>query len=259
VNPWAYKTGVAKRDIPLLSLAQAFGAKDSGPDTTYKGGLSLFWGFGDPVEEKIVKCMREARPFLHMDHAYFKRGYEHGNFRINFGHFHQTKLLPVSRVRTGLATKRLQDWKKGGRQIVVVVPSDRICMVLGSLHNKIIKPKDWARETEARLEKYTDRPLIRKEKGGSILDALKGAHACVSLSSVAEVESAVYGVPVFTSYDSPASQVSEKDLAKIEAPIYPDREQWLRTLSYSQFHISELKDGTAVSILKDLYGLDDIR
>ena len=231
MNPWAYKTGVPKRDIPLLSLAKAFGAKDSGPDTSYKGGLSLFWGFGDPVEEKIALCMREKFPFFHLDHAYFKRGYEHGNFRLNFGHFHQTKLLDVQKIRTPLATKRIQEWKKG-RHIVVIVPSERICMVLGAVQGKTIKPKDWARATEAEIKKYTDRPILRKEKGGSILDALKDAHACVSLSSVAEVEAAVHGIPVFTSLDSPAAQASEKDISKIESPIYPDREPWLRTLSY---------------------------
>lgn len=257
MNAWAYRTGVGKRDGPLLTLAKSLNAKDLGPDTSYMGGLSVFWGFGDPVEEKLVRCMVEDRPFFHMDHAYFKRGYEHGNFRVNFGHFHQTKLLDVP-LRIPLVRKRLQEWKRGDR-VVVIVPSDRICMVLSSRYERLISPKEWARQTEAELRKYTDRPIVRKEKGGSVLDVLRNAHACVSLSSVAEVEAAVFGVPVFTSVDSPAAQISEKDLSRIEHPIYPDRDAWLNTLSYSQFHLSEIRDGTAASILKELYGDFDLR
>lgn len=218
------------------------------------GGLSLIWGFGDPHEQKIIHCMREKLPFFHMDHAYFKRGYEHGNFRVNFGHFHQTRTLDLPEDRSGLARKRLEEWKQG-RDVVVIVPSERICMILSALQGRFVGPKDWCRATEEELKKHTDRPIVRKEKGGSILDVLRNAHAVVSLSSVAEVEAAVRGIPVFTSWDSPACQVSEKDLSKIETPIYPEREGWLRTLSYSQFTLEEMRNGTAASILKELYEL----
>jgi len=201
--------------------------------------------------------MRNNLPFLHLDHAYFKRGYEHGNVRVNFGHFHQTALLPVTDYGTPLASKRLQPWKKDGSQIIVISPSESITRVLYAV-DPIKYPwrssKEWVSWSTSELTRYTRRSVIVKKKGGSILDFLRNAHACVSLSSVAEVESTVFGVPVFTSDDSPAAQVSEKDLSRIETPIYPDREQWLKTLSYSQFHSSQLADGTAITKIKGLYG-----
>lgn len=257
MKAFAYMTGLRKRDEPFKALAHSLKARPVEGDTSYQGGLSLFWGFHDAYQKNIVKCMREGLPFLHLDHSYFKRGYEHARFRVNFGHFHQTKLLDVPGDRSELARKRLEPWKTGGGHVVVIVPSERICMVLGELQGRVIKPKDWCRETEAELKKHTDRPIVRKEKGGGMREAVAGAHAVVSLSSVAEVEAAVMGVPVFTSQDSPACQIAEHDFSKIETPIYPDRERWINTLSYSQFQVSEMISGAAASILKDLYGLFD--
>jgi hypothetical protein len=209
------------------------------------------WGFGDDNERRLIWCRENDLPFLHMDHAYFKRGYEHGNFRINFKHFHQTKLLDVPADRSERGRKRLQDWKKGSH-VVIIVPSERISYVLGYKH------KEWVRSVETELKRHTDRPIVIKHKGGSVLDALRNAHACVSLSSVAEVESVVYGVPVFTSEHSPASPVSLKDLSLIESPVYPDRDKWIDTLSYSQFHIEELSSGKAWDIVRNLYGIEHL-
>lgn len=69
----------------------------------------------------------------------------------------------------------------------------------------------------------------------------------------------VHGVPVFVTQDSPAFQVGLTDLRKIEEPIYPDREKWLRTLSYSQFTLEELSNGTTRRIVEEVYGLSDLQ
>lgn len=253
MNAYAYMTGVGKRDKPLGCLARGFLANSTHADSSFKGGLSLLWGLSDPISYKLAKCMQEGWPCFHADHAYFKRGYEHGNFRVNFRHFHQTRLLDVPDDRSGLAKKRMEPWKKGGRDVVVIIPSESICNVIGLVTGKPITSNGWVDQTDKELRKHTDRPIVNKVKGPSILDYLRTAHAVVSLSSVAEVESALRGIPVFVSEYSPAQQVGERDLSKIETPIYPDRDQWLRTLSYSQFHVDEFNNGTAAAILKDLY------
>jgi len=59
----------------------------------------------------------------------------------------------------------------------------------------------------------------------------------------------VMGCPVFVDPDSAASLVGLTDLARIEQPIFPDREPWLRALSYSQFNEAELVDGTLWRLL----------
>jgi hypothetical protein len=43
--------------------------------------------------------------------------------------------------------------------------------------------------------------------------------------------------------------VGQTDLSKVEKPVYPDREPWLRALSYSQFSEQELVDGTLWRLL----------
>lgn len=205
------------------------------------------WGFDEDPLLKYRECLDKGLPFFHMDHAYFKRGYEHGNFRVNFGHFHQTRILDVPSDRSALGRKRLKEWKQDGTLVVVVVPSERICHLLGTT------PKIWQRQATEEIRQHTDRPIVIKEKGGSILDTIKNAWAVVSLSSVAEVESVLSGVPVFVSRDSPAYPVGLCDLSQIETPVYPDRDQWINSLCYSQFHISEMESGKAADILRDLY------
>jgi hypothetical protein len=253
-RPKVFLTGVQKRDKALYAIGKGFNAEAVHADHNSTSPLPIFWGFDDPTLGKVMKCMQEGRPFLHLDHAYFKRGYEHGNVRVNFGHFHQTKLLDVPDDRAALAKKRLEPWRQSGSHVVIVSPSERICRALSKLRGVPGNARDWSRWAEMKVKQHTSRPVMVKEKGGSFLDAIKTAWAVVSLSSVAEVEAVIHGVPVFVTRDSPAAPVGLQDLSLIESPIYPDREMWLRTLAYSQFHLSELADGTTKTIVEQLYG-----
>lgn len=142
--------------------------------------------------------------------------------------------------------------------MVVVEPSRSVCRVLSGVKGKEIDPKAWVKSTALRLHSLTDRPIVCKEKGGGFLGEIANAHAVVSLSSVAEVEAALNGVPVFVTEDSPAWPVNAGGLEDIEHPARPDREDWIRTLSYSQFNVDEMSSGKAWGILKELYGDHDI-
>ena len=80
--------------------------------------------------------------------------------------------------------------------------------------------------------------------GRKLHEDLKGAHCLVTHGSNAAVEAVIMGCPVFVHQDSAASLVGRCDLARIEEPIYPDRQPWLNSLAYAQFSESELVDGT---------------
>ena len=244
----AYYSGVQKRDKVLGALAKTFGATSFDCSHTFIGGLSLFMGFD--AQDQIRKCLEGGFPFIHIDHAYFKRGYEHGNFRVIVNRFHQNQLLDVPGDRLRKFDVKTEPWKKG-REVIVLEPSTMICRMLQ-------KPPHWAQETEAKIKSFTDRPIRIKRKGPGLIGELRNCHAVVSLASVAEVEAAKYGIPVFAAEHSPAAPIAEHDFSRIETPVYPDREQWLRTLSYSQFHVSEMSDGTTKRVLEDQHGHFDL-
>ena len=228
----AYLSGVGKRDNVLKALASSFGAEFKDCSSTVLGKPCMFFGFD--AMPQLKQCWGQ-RPFIYIDHAYLKRGYETGNFRVVVDHIHQTKLLDVSGDRLKRLEVRVYDWRKG-REVIVLEPSRNVCNVLG------VSPR-WAEETALRLKNYTDRPIRIKSKGPGLFGELKDCHAVVGLSSVAEVEAAIFGIPVFATEHSPAAPIAEKDFSKIESPIYPDRDAWLRSLSYAQWHVSEMSDG----------------
>jgi len=123
-----------------------------------------------------------------------------------------------------------------------------------------LNPMGWkVEETVNTIKKYTDRPIeirdrVKSRQDRVITNTLKEAldddvHALVTFNSNAATEAILYGYPAFTlSPTHAAKPVSLQDLSMIETPAYPDEglvRAWASHLAYGQFHISELKDGTA--------------
>jgi hypothetical protein len=216
-----YLSGVPQRDAALKSFPgdRFLEASHSGV-----GGVAVVFGFGE-----AQKHLR--KPFVHLDHAYFNRGYDKGNFRVSVNAVYQTSLLDVPGDRLEALGAELRPWKRG-REVVILEPSYRVSSVLGETR--------WAQKAELEIRRFTDRPVRIRKKGYGLLEDLKDCHAVVSLASVAEVEAVVYGIPVFATEHSPCSPIAEHDFSRIETPVYPEREPWLKSLSYSQWHVSEL-------------------
>jgi hypothetical protein len=224
-----YLNGKAVHDKVLRAFAKGCVGQTYEPGKTFSGGITVIAGLETESLGRIKHCRKEGKPYIFLDHAYFDRGYQYGNMRVCLNGVYQNTLLdvPGDRVRV-----ELKPWRQG-REVLVIVPSERVCEALGY-------SKRWANETAEELKKYTARPIRLKTKGDPWPEDV---HCLVSLASVAEVERAVAGIPCFTSEHSPAAPISEKDFSKIETPIYPDREAWLRTLSYSQWNVGEMAVG----------------
>lgn len=75
-------------------------------------------------------------------------------------------------------------------------------------------------------------------------DDLKDCWACVAFTTNAIVEAVVAGVPSF-SLDSGciAWPVTGHDVAQMEAPPMPVREQWAYDLAYAQWNVAEMRSG----------------
>lgn len=182
------------------------------------------------ADEIQIECRKANKPYIYIDHGYFRRDLGLRWARFCVSHYHCKDWRDYSET----PEVKVNDWKTG-RHIVVLPPADYV--------SKIYKAKYWLDETLETLRKNTDRLiLIKKKHDGRLADVINGAHCVVSFGSVGDVESVLSGIPVFTSEHSPCSPIAEKDFTKIETPHYPDRLKWIKSLYGSEWEFNEMKD-----------------
>lgn len=196
-----------------------------------------FFGF-DYIPE-LKACIQSKTPFIFTDHAYFGRGYENGNFRVILNGIHQTKLKKYQTPRFKMKIPPL----RSGREILVFPPSVTISQTFDT--------GTWVHDTVEELKKHTDRKIIVKKKNdGDLFEYLKTAHATIGYATVASVESAMCGVPALTnSPNDPCSPIGFRDFHWIHGFAQVDITPWVATLTYSQFHISEIANGFCREVL----------
>ena len=211
------------------------------------------------LKHKIMqRCWQDRRPFYYMDSGYF------GNARWKRWH----RVVPndlqhgdiVTRPADRLAKLRIR-WqeRRHGRQIIVAAPDEKPCRFYG------VDQQTWIADTVAQLKTYTDRPVIVRQRAAHRIDRVlhdplmrvleQDVHALVTFNSVAAIESIMCGVPAFVLAPAHAAKpVANTDLRQIETPYWPDKDKlhaWACHLAYGQFHIDELRDGTAYRILNE--------
>ena len=221
---------------------------------------------------KIVEaCKRQDRTFYYVDTGYLgnreKRKIWHRVVKNNMQHSKVIWDLPDNRWQNirMLSYKynlRFPGWKKDGRAILVVTPSEKPCKYYG------ITRDAWVKETIDEIKKHTDRPIIVRDKAlrrdrvgnGSLYNQLEDDNifALVTYNSIAATEAVHFGIPAFTSAPGAADELCLKDLSKIDTPYYPDSEkvqQWLHWLGYCQFQTGEMENGVAYKIIQE-YGIE---
>jgi hypothetical protein len=172
--------------------------------------------------------------YLYVDHSYFKRGWEHGHFRLTRGWVHQTAIRQRPDDRMKKFGVKVEPWRKTGHRIVVIPPTPHQAAEL--------KCDNWTTRTEKRLKEVTERPVVVKWEKGGLREFLADAWAVVTWGSVAGVEAALMGVPVFADQTCPAFPVSAGTLEQIETPTYAEnRHEWACSLAYASWHTSEFK------------------
>lgn len=213
------------------------------------------------LKHKLMKqCWENKRDFYYMDSGYL------GNYKspINpngWKWFHRivkndlqhNAIVDRPSDRWEKLKYKIPNWKKNGRNILVVMPSDKPA----KFYN--IDMTQWREEVVNTIKQHTDRPIVIREKASrperivkTIYEELDNAYAVVTLQSIAATEAVLYGVPAFGLAPNAASPVSSNNLSEIETPFYPDEQlvyKWACHLAYGQFHIDELRSGTAYKIL----------
>lgn len=208
----------------------------------------------------VVGCTPELRPYIDAwraagrDWIYWDRGYARRVFATDLPpgdaggyyrwHLNGFQLQAIGAARSDrwatLATP-VWPWARRGRHIVVAEPS--------ATYQRFHGIEGWTARTLVELRRLTDRPVLVRDKemqrfGRKLNEDLRGAHCLVTHGSNAAVEAAIMGCPVVVHPDSAAALIGRTDLRDVEAPLYPDRDPWLRALAYSQFNERELIDGT---------------
>lgn len=215
------------------------GNRKSLPDFCFyaarKQGGSMPQGIFGIKDGKAKEALDNGHQFVYFDHSYFQRGWHRHHFRAVRNGLHLTEMLdrPDDRMKRFGVT--VEPWRKTGREVVIIPPSVAQMQVYGN--------HDWLMQTESRLSQITDRPVTCKtSKETSLREFLSDAWAVVTYASVAGVEAALMGVPVFSTDRCPSWPVCAGPLENIETPAYADfREKWAASLAYASWHSDEIE------------------
>ena len=215
------------------------------------------------MKHKIIKqCWADKRPFRYMDTGYFGNRVSRENpagwkywHRIVDDNLQHDRVLP----RPGNRWERMQikiNHRQYGSKILIAAPDEKPCIFYG------IKLDDWLAHTIETIKQHTDRPIEvrqrdpdrKKRQANNLESALKDVHALVTFNSIAATEAVLEGVPAFVLAPCNAARpVANTELSQIDDPWFPTKDEiyaWTSHLAYGQFHIDELKNGTADRILQ---------
>lgn len=229
------------------------------PVETLEQGPILFRGM--TRKSLVEKCIENNIDFYYMDGGYFGNnpnplnplGWKYWH-RIVKNDLQHTEIIDRPDDRLQSQRIKVHNWRyKDNKNILLVTPSEKPCIYYG------IDVEQWKKDTVAAIRKYTDRPIVIRDKAPrenrlkrSIYYDLQNAHAVVTFQSIAACESVLYGIPVFTLAPTAADVVGNKNLSQIETPEdydYDLRYKWACHLAYSQFHVEELRNGDAYRML----------
>lgn len=215
----------------------------------------------------VAVCQEQKRPYYYIDTGYIGNMQKRKDWhRIVPNGMQHSKInwdMPADRFNNIATTKpylEFPGWKKNGRNILVVTPSEKPCKFYGINRDK------WVQDTIEQIKQHTDRPIIVRDKtirrdrvgSGSIYHQLDEdkIYAVVTYNSIAATEAIGYGVPCFTLAPNAADYFCEKDLNKIESPKYSDPmrvHKWQHWIAYCQYLPREMANGTALRIIKEYH------
>lgn len=185
------------------------------------------------VSSMLSTWVRDGSDFYYLDHAYFKRGWSTNNFRCIRRGLHLTKVNKRPDDRLKKFDVQIEPWRKERGSKIVMIPT---YMTHEAIYPGLAR---WMDDTKKRIGELTDRPVVVKREKGGLRQYLEDAWCVVASGSVAAVEAALMGVPVFCSKLDPAYPVSNP-LEKIENPDYPERFDWACSLAYAQWNAEEI-------------------
>ena len=269
MNNWIFLSKGGE-DEYINMLAQSAGQEPTNTDffdykydVTMDGLTPVLRGI---LKYKIMqKCLADNKDFYYVDSGYvgnnISRLNRMGNklyHRIVRNDLQHKTITPRPADRWQALDVVLQP-RKFGRKIIVATPDEKPCRYYG------IDQQQWVEQTVAELKKYTDRPIEIRHRAPKRIDRVSTAplstvlannvHALVTYNSIAAVESIFAGVPAFVLAPTHVAEpVASKDLSQIENPVWANRDTldaWCHSMAYGQYHVKELRDGTAFRMMQE--------
>jgi hypothetical protein len=212
-------------------------------DKEYRGyPMALF---GKPWN--VLKRTQEAGlDWYYGDHGYFRRAFSGGSFsktyyRCTRNAYQHDGRGAASADRFNALSIEIKPWRKSGRNILVCPPDHNFAMLHG------FDEVAWLKNTLLTIAKHSSRPVTVRTRSTSsnkpLAADLSNAWAVVTYASNAAVEAVIAGVPVFCLAECAARRMGLTDLAELERPVYPDREQWAYNLAANQWTLAEMAAG----------------
>jgi hypothetical protein len=218
------------------------------------------------LKHKIMKqCLEDHNNFYYMDSGYVGNNIGDRNSQ-GIKQYHRIVLNDLQhrtiRVRPSDRWDRLGvkiHPRRSGHRIIVAAPDEKPCRYYG------IDQQQWIQDTVAEIQKHTDRPVEVRERAAKRSDRVlkeplsqvlaQDVHAVVTFNSIAAVESILAGVPAFVLAPSHVAEpVANRDLSLMDNPVYPDQDllmAWCHSMAYGQYHVRELKNGTAFRLMQE--------
>ena len=203
----------------------------------------------------LEHCRTHNRKFYNLDTGYFGNVKRKEIVRVSVNNLQdQSEVVDRPSDRLSKLQINIQNFNRGST--VVIVPPDRkIARTCGLA-------TDWVEQTQAEIEKHTDRPVRIRHRPESRPDRLlydsfedfikHDTHVVVGYSSNALVEAVMLGIPVIALGHSATTSLMHYEIKDIDSIPNVDqdlRHSWLKHLAYRQFTHSELVDGTAWALL----------
>lgn len=215
-------------------------------------------GVSSTSQDAIKHCWETGRTFYAIDTGYFGNGKVKRWHRVtknNLQNLGPVIYRPDDRIKlTNYSFKKFTP----GSKILICPPSEKIM----SLFNQPT-PDEWVKQVVRELRKYTDRPVeirlkpTREERTSThtIEAALANdVHCLVTYNSIAAVESLIYGKPAIALGPNAAHSICNTKLSDVEnlnIPTQSEMYHFMCHLSYCQFTLAEMENGTAWRIINE--------
>ena len=203
-------------------------------------------------EKLLISKIDNKFPFWFIDSGYTNFVETNKKWhRLVRNHLHQGKEFSAPVDRLGVFKTFPTQWRTHGEKILIIEPGS---FAAGIFHVDI---KTWKYEVESELRKYTDKPIVFREKAekrvrNNLYKELcdEDYYCVVNINSNAATEAIWAGIPAITLDKHITNPVTRNKLSDINDLLRPNLSNWLCMLSYSQFTYDELINGTALEIAR---------